>query len=143
MDARMPILKEKKGRIRLVVVDDNKDVRDKVIQLLQPDYDVVGTACDGNSACEAVILLEPDIVVLDISMPVMGGIEAAQKIKKKGSNASIIFLTVHDDPDFVRAALKVGASGYVVKSQMATDLLAAVDAAIEGKHFISPSCTLT
>ncbi len=138
----MPILKKKKGKFRVVVADDNKDIRDKVVQLLRPDFDVVGTACDGTSACEAVFLLEPEIVVLDISMSGRNGIEAAEEMKRKGSETKPVFLTVHADPDFVRAALKAGASAYVVKSQMATDLITAMTAAVEGKIFISPSASL-
>jgi len=95
---------QKHPRIRVVIADDNKEIRDKVIQLLQPEFEVVGSARDGGSACEAVMLLKPDIVVLDISMPVMSGIEAAKKLKKKGSKTRTIFLTVHDDPDFIQAA---------------------------------------
>jgi DNA-binding NarL/FixJ family response regulator len=128
--------------MRVVVADDNKEIRDKVVQLLRPDFDVIGTALDGKSACEAVMLLEPDIVVLDISMAVLSGIEAAEKLKEKGSKTKTVFLTVHDDPDFVRAGLRTGASGYVVKSQMATDLLPAMKAAVRGQLFISPCCTL-
>ena len=139
----MPTSNKMKGRVRVVVADDNKQVRDKVVQLLRPNFEVIGTADDGSSACEAVFLLEPEVVVLDISMPVMSGIEAAVEMKKKGSDVKTVFLTVHDDPDFVRAALNVGASGYVVKSQMATDLTAAIAAAIDGHLFISPCCALT
>lgn len=127
----------------MVVADDNKEVREKVVQLLQPDFDVIGTAGDGRSACEAVFLLKPDIVILDISMSVMSGIEAARKIKKKGAKTKTIFLTVHEDPDFVRVAMRTGACGYVVKSQMASDLLAAINSAVENKLFVSPSCTLS
>jgi DNA-binding NarL/FixJ family response regulator len=134
---------QKHPRIRVVIADDNKEIRDKVIQLLQPEFEVVGSARDGGSACEAVMLLKPDIVVLDISMPIMSGIDAAKKLKKKGSKTKPIFLTVHDDPDFIQAALRVGAVGYVVKSQMATDLLTAMRSATEGDLFISPSCTIT
>ena len=130
-------------RIRVLVADDNNEMRDKIIQLLTPDFEIVGSASDGTSAYDAVLLLEPDIIVLDISMPVMSGIETARKILNDGSVTKTVFLTVHDDPDFVRTAFKAGASGYVVKSQMATDLLPALRAAIQGKHFISPSCALT
>jgi len=138
----MPHQEAKKGRVRLVVADDNKAVRDKVVQLLRPEFDVIGTAGDGGSACEAVFLLQPDIVILDISMSVMSGIEAAKKMKKKGTKTKTIFLTVHEDPDFVRVALRTGACGYVVKSHMASDLVAAINAAVEDKLFVSPSCTL-
>jgi DNA-binding NarL/FixJ family response regulator len=130
------------ARLRVLVAEDNTEMRDKIVQLLRPDFDIVGSAGDGVSAYDAVLLLEPDIVVLDISMPAMSGIEAARKLAKNGSKTKTLFLTVHADPDFVRTAFKVGASGYVVKSQMATDLLVAMEAAVEGRHFVSPSCAL-
>ena len=134
---------QKSGKtIRVVVADDNKAMREKAVQFLRPEFDVVGTACDGNSACEAVFLLSPEAVVLDISMPTMSGIDVANEIRRQGSATKVVFLTVHDDPDFVRAAMKAGASGYVIKSQMATDLLTALHAAADGNLFISPSCAL-
>ena len=138
----MPNSKDLKKPIRVVVADDNKAIREKVVQLLRPDFDVVGTACDGSSACEAVFLLSPEAVVLDISMPKMSGIDVANEIRIKGSATKVVFLTVHDDPDFVRVALKAGATGYVIKSQMATDLTVALNAARDGDLFISPSCAL-
>ena len=130
-------------RVRVVVADDNEKVREAVVELLSPLFEVVGTAIDGSAACELVALLDPEIVVLDISMPVLSGIEAAVEMKKKGSNARAVFLTVHEDPDFVRAALTSGASGYVVKSHMAIDLPAAIRVAIDGNFFISPCCALS
>jgi DNA-binding NarL/FixJ family response regulator len=138
----MSILNSRKEKFRVVVADDNQDVRDKVVQLLRPDFEVVGTAADGNTAAEAVSLLEPDIVVLDISMPGKNGIETAQALKKTGSLSKIVFLTVHNDADFVRAAVKAGALGYVIKSQMARDLVTAINSAGEGNMFISPCCAL-
>jgi DNA-binding NarL/FixJ family response regulator len=132
----------KSNGIRVVAADDNRQVRDKIVQLLKADFDVIGTAADGKAALELVMVLEPEVVVLDISMPVMSGIEAAAEITKRAYKTKIVFLTVHDDSDFVKAALGVGASGYVVKSQMATDLRAAIIAASEGKKFISSSCAV-
>lgn len=134
----MPTKSSTSGRTRVLIADDNKYIRDKVVQLLGTDFEVIGTAADGNGAYEAAQLLRPEIVVLDISMPGLSGIEAVTKIKKSRSQTSVVFLTVHDDPDFVRAALKAGGSGYVVKAQMATDLLAAIRSAMNGQTFISP-----
>jgi len=138
----MLIAKEQNEKIRVVVADDNQDIREKVLQLLRPKFDVIGTAGDGRSACEAVLLLSPEVVVLDISMPGGNGIETALELRKKGSKTKTVFLTVHADPDFVRAAMKAGASAYVVKSHMATDLMSAMTSAIDGKFFISPSVSL-
>lgn len=129
--------------VRVVVGEDNKQVCEKVVQLLQLDFEVIGTAMDGSAAFEMAMLLEPEIIVLDISMPIMSGIETAAKLKRNGSKAKTVFLTVHEDPDFARAALNSGAFGYVVKSRMATDLAVAVRAAIDGHSFISPCCALS
>ena len=138
----MPAKGQKKN-IRVVAADDNTQVRNKVVQLLQPEFEVVGTAADGKAALEIIRLLKPEIVVLDISMPIMTGIEVAAEMKKTRSKTRIVFLTVHEDPDFVKAAMKAGGSAYVVKSQMATDLISAMQAASDGNKFISPNCTVT
>jgi DNA-binding NarL/FixJ family response regulator len=81
-------------------------------------------------------------VVLDISMPVLSGIEAARRLKAAGSPARIVFLTMHADPDYVRAALETGALGYVIKSRLATDLLPCIREALAGRPFVSPSIPL-
>jgi DNA-binding NarL/FixJ family response regulator len=128
---------------RVVIADGNREVRDKVVQLLQPDFDVVGAAADGKAALEVVMLLKPELVVLDISLPRMSGMEVLSEIKKRGTNAKIVVLTVHEDPDFVKAALQAGASGYVVKSHMAAELVPALSSANEGGVYISPSCAIT
>jgi DNA-binding NarL/FixJ family response regulator len=135
----MPTSNEKQGKIRIVVADDNKFMRDKIVQFVDSEFEVVGTAEDGNAALETVLQLEPDIVLLDISMPGITGIDAASEIKKK-LPAKIIMLTVHEDPDYIRAALNAGASGYVLKSEMVTDLKDALRAVSEGNVFISPNC---
>lgn len=139
----MPNLKNTIERVRVVVADDNKQVRDMVVKLLSPEFEVIGTASDGAAALEMVMLLEPEIVVLDITMPVISGIETSAQLKRKGSNVKTVFLTVHEDPDYIRAALKSGASSYVVKSQMATDLSTALQTALKGNFFISPCCAMT
>ena len=85
--------------------------------------------------------MKPDLCVVDISMPIICGIEAATKLKDSGSAAKIVFLTVHEDPDFLRAALETGALGYVVKSRMASELSGAIRGALAGRLFVSPCCT--
>lgn len=109
-----------------------------VAQLLETIFDVVGMVGDGESLLEAASDLQPDVLVLDISMPVITGIEAARRLKKSGNAARIVFLTVHEDPDFVRASLAAGAFGYVVKPRVATDLVVAIREALAGRIFISP-----
>ena len=128
------------ARVRILLADDHKEIRDRVVRLLEPEFEVVGTVADGNALVSASAQLKPDVCVIDISMPQLNGIEAAIKMRENGSEARIVFLTVNEDSDFVRAALGAGALGYVVKSRMASDLCAAINGAISGHLFVSPSC---
>ena len=126
------------ARIRTLVADDNELVLDRVINMLAGECDVIGTAIDGQQALDTAKRLKPDILVLDISMPVMNGFETAHCLKEAGIKTRIVFLTVHDDPDFATEALAAGALGYVIKSRIATDLLAAIKEAHAGRCFVSP-----
>jgi DNA-binding NarL/FixJ family response regulator len=112
---------------------------ERVARLLKTECDVVGTATDGQQALLAAYDLNPDVLVLDISMPVMNGIEMAHQLKREGIEIRIVFLTVHDDPDFAREALEAGALGYVIKPRIASDLLAAIKEVHAGRSFLSPS----
>ncbi len=105
--------------------------------MLKPFFNVVGTASDGKAAVEAEDRLHPDVVILDISMPVMSGIDAAKQMRKQGSKARIVFLTVHEDTDILAAAKAAGGKGYVVKSRLGTDLIPAIQDALAGKDFVS------
>jgi DNA-binding NarL/FixJ family response regulator len=121
-------------RIRVLLADDHEAMLGRVTRLLATEFNVVGTATDGQQALDAAMELEPDVLVLDISMPVMNGIETARRLKEAGSETRIVFLTVHDDPDFAREALEAGALGYVIKQRIASDLVAAVKKAHAGLH---------
>jgi len=138
----MSIEQNQAARVRVLIADDNKEMRDTVIRLLENDFDVVGAVGDGRALVAAADRLEPDAGVVDISMPIMNGIEAAAEIKKHGSKMKVIFLTVNEDADFVRAAFDAGGVGYVVKRQMATDLHLALEQVLAGQTFISPCCEL-
>jgi DNA-binding NarL/FixJ family response regulator len=128
------------ARARILLADDHKEIRDRAVRLLEPEFEVVGAVSDGNALVRVSAQLKPDVCIIDISMPYLNGIEAAIKLRENGSDARIVFLTVNEDSDFVRAALKTGALGYVVKSRMATDLCLAINGAIRGDLFVSPSC---
>ena len=130
-------------RARILLADDHKEIRDRAVRLLEPDFEVVGTVADGHALLKAAALMNPDVCVIDISMPQINGIEAAIKLRESGSEAKVVFLTVNEDADFVRAALRTGALGYVVKSRMASDLCAAINRAISGHLFVSPSCVFS
>jgi DNA-binding NarL/FixJ family response regulator len=121
------------------LADDHKEIRDKVRRYLEAEFNVIDAVGDGRAFLDAAARLNPDICLLDISMPVLNGIEAAMQLKENGSKAKVIFLTVHEDIDFAQAALKTGASGYVIKRRMASDLRCAVKEALAGRIFISSS----
>jgi DNA-binding NarL/FixJ family response regulator len=109
-----------------------------VTGLLRPIFEIVGTVSDGQALIEAAARLEPDVIVTDISMPILNGIEAATQLSESGCKSKVVFLTVHTDSDFVRACLAASALGYVVKPSMVTDLLPAIHAALAGRVFVSP-----
>jgi len=121
------------------LADDHKEIRDKVRRYLEAEFNVLDAVGDGRALLDADARLKPDVCLLDISMPLLNGIEAAIKLKENGSKAKVIFLTVHEDMDFAQAALNTGASGYVIKRQMASDLRRAVKEALAGRIFISSS----
>ncbi len=129
-------------RTRVLLAADHEAMLDRVKGLLEKEFQVVGTARDGQAAIEAVAELNPDVLILDISMPVLTGIQAALRLKQKKSNVKIVFLTVHEDPDFAREALATGALGYVVKLRLATDLSVAIKEVLAGRSFVSPSIPL-
>lgn len=123
---------------RLLIAEDHARMREMVVGALETDYSVVDVVADGQQLLEAEARLRPDVVVLDISMPTMNGIEAATRLKQRSSNAKIVFLTVHEEHAFLHAALAVGAAGYVIKSRLASDLCFAISEAVAGRRFISP-----
>ena len=111
------------NRIRVLLADDHPDFLSAVSRLLETEYEVVQTVADGQAAIDEATRLNPDLLVLDISMPVLNGIEAAKQLKAAGFAGKIVFLTVHADADYVQATRAIGAQGYVVKSRLASDLL--------------------
>jgi DNA-binding NarL/FixJ family response regulator len=127
------------SRVRILLADDHPNLLVIVTDLLSTLFDVVGTFGDGESLLNAAANLRPDALVIDVSMPILTGFEVAQKLKERGNTGRIIFLTVHDDLDFVRASLATGAFGYVVKPRLATDLVPAIHEALADRIFISPS----
>lgn len=120
----------------IVLADDNQAMLTETSRFLQPHFDVVATAPNGARAVEKVIDLRPDVVILDIAMPVMDGIEAAREIKRLGIATKIIFLSIQRDDDYVEAAIQMGAS-YVLKPRMRSDLACAIESVLAGREFIS------
>ena len=123
--------------IRLLLVDDNLAVLETLAELLQPAYVVAGTASDGSSVLQQAATLQPDLIILDISLGDITGFEVAKRLKDAGIPAKVIFLTVHENVDFVRAAFDLGADGYVFKSRITADLIEAINTACAGGRFNS------
>ncbi|HEX5703564.1 MAG TPA: response regulator transcription factor [Pyrinomonadaceae bacterium] len=126
-------------RARILLADDHKEMRERVISLLQDEFEVVGAVGDGSALMEAELTMQPDVCVVDISMPGLCGIDAAAQLHARGSKTKVVVLTVYDDADFLEAALTSGALGYVVKSRMTSDLCLAIHEALAGRLFVSPS----
>ena len=126
-------------RARILLADDHREMRDTVEHLLEREFDIVGAVAGGEELLKAESETDPDVCVLDISMLKVSGIDAANRLRDKGSRTRIIFLTVHEDPDFLLAALGTGARGYVLKSRIVSDLSQAIRSVLGGELFISPS----
>jgi len=129
------------SKIRILLADDHQATLQRVCGLLGEDFEVVGTANNGRDAVVATLRLNPDVLVIDISMPVLNGLQAALQLRSAKQPTKVVFLTVHTGQDFVHAALSAGASGYVTKGEVATDLVPAIHEALAGRIFVSSSIT--
>src|SRR3990172_4173992 len=128
-------------KIKILVVDDHAIVREGVRMILakEGDLEVVGEAGDGQQALDLTERAQPDVVIMDISMPGMGGIEATQTIRAKHPEVQVLALTMHEDESYVFQLLRAGASGYVLKRAAAQDLVQAIRSASRGEAFLYPS----
>lgn len=129
------------SRTTILLADDNSLVLIHVSTMLEREthYQVVGAISDGAIVVRESLHLKPDLIILDISMGELSGIDIARRLRDSGCRAKIIFLTVHEDVDYLNAALGAGGSAYVVKSRLSQDLLSAINAVLSNKHFISAS----
>ncbi len=127
--------------VRTLLADEHPEFSQFVETFLDADFEVVGRVSDGRSLFEAALKLRPHLILTDISLPTLDGIEAAKNLKKSGCTSRIVFLTVDDDPDFARACLAAGAFGFVSKQRIPTDLLPAIREALAGHIFVSPMRT--
>jgi len=127
------------SRASVLLADDNSAVLGHVRRLLERDkqYEVVSAVTDGSDVLREYSRLRPDVIVLDISMGELSGIDVARKLRDSGCLSKIVFLTVHEDSDFLSAAMGAGGSAYVVKSRLSADLVSAIEAALSGKLFVS------
>jgi DNA-binding NarL/FixJ family response regulator len=122
----------------VLLADDHADVFDGLRRLIEPDFEVVATAEDGEEMLRIARIHQPDLLVVDISMPKISGIEAAKRLRKENSQARIVFLTMHQDAALVQQGLATGALGYVLKICARTDLVPALWRALQGERFVSP-----
>jgi DNA-binding NarL/FixJ family response regulator len=125
-------------RPRIFLADDHPAVLKAINALLKVEFDIVGNAMDGATLVSEVLRLCPDVVVVDITMPVLSGIDAAGQLQRSASSAKIVFLTVHSEQQFVEACIAQGALGYVLKSHMRAHLIPAIQAALDGRSYICP-----
>ena len=122
---------------RLILADDHRIVIDGLRSILTPEFDLVGIVEDGRELVETATRLQPDIIVADISMPHLNGLDAVAQLKRLGCQAKVVFLTMHKDATYAAKALEMGASGFVLKHSASTELLAAIRAALLGKVYVT------
>ena len=125
------------SRTRILLADDHKEMRDRVVRVLEKEFEMLDAVADGQALLDAASELKPDLCLVDISMPIVNGFEVASRLKKAGSKAKIVFMSIHEDLDFVQAAYDAGASAYVIKRRMASDLSKAIRAVLAGRTFTS------
>ncbi len=125
-------------RLRILLGDDHAMILNGIKGLLESHYEVIGSEKNGKALIEATLRLKPDLVVLDVSMPILNGIDAAREIKKALPSTKLVFLTMHTNAIYLRKALEAGASGYVLKSGAAEELLTCIEEARKGNVYVTP-----
>jgi DNA-binding NarL/FixJ family response regulator len=128
-------------RPRILLADDHTIMAEALKHLLQDEFDVVGTVGDGRSLLKAAAVLEPDLVLVDIGMPLLNGLDACEQLKAVQPDVKVIFLTQHRDPQYAAEAFKRRASGYLLKDAAASELTTAIREALKGRWYVSPSIT--
>lgn len=125
-------------KARVLLADDHKIVIEGLKSLLEPEFDIVGTVNDGRELISTAEKLHPDVIVVDISMPLLNGIEAVQYLKKSQENVKIVFLTMHPDVAYAVSAFESGASGYVLKHSAPEELVTAIQESLKGRTYVTP-----
>ena len=128
-------------RPRILMADDHAMLLDAFKALLEPEFDVVGTVTDGRMLLEAFSRLHPEVVVLDIAMPLLNGLDAGRQLRAQRKSVKLIYLTMNSDPDLAGEALRMGASGYVLKSSAFHELKQAIRETLRGRSYITPLIT--
>lgn len=125
-------------RARVLLADDHRIVAEGLRSLLEDAFDLVGTVGDGHALLEAAAALNPDVIVCDIAMPMLNGLDAVRQLKRNGSTAKIVFLTMYSDVDLAAEAFRAGACGYVLKHSAGEDLVTAIRDALHGRTYVTP-----
>jgi DNA-binding NarL/FixJ family response regulator len=126
------------SRKRVLLADDHAMFHEGLEKLLTPVYEIAGRVQDGRALVDTAAELEPDLIVADISMPELNGIEAIREMKAAGIDARVVLLTMHEDPDYAIEALNAGALGYCVKHSASSELVSALEEALEGRMYVTP-----
>ncbi len=126
-------------RARVLLCDTNPEILQHATHALEQEFEVAATVGDGEALLRESELWRPDVVILGFSIGSLGGLEVAHRLLRTGHQARIVFLTVHEEAEFIRAAFAAGAAAYVVKSRLQSDLVSAVQAALAGRVFVSPN----
>lgn len=127
------------NRPRVLLADDHRMVAEGLKSLLTPDFELVGVVEDGRALVEAAKKLKPDVIVADITMPHLNGLDALGPLKKENPRAKVVFLTMHQEVAYARRAIEAGASGFVLKHSAPAELVAAIRAALDGKTYLTPA----
>ena len=130
-----------KHRTKVLLADDHAIVAEGLATLLKEHFDLVGTVGNGNELIDLARKLRPDVIVTDIAMPVLGGLEALRRLKATRSEAKVIFLTMHADAQLATEAFRAGASGYVLKQSAGEELIAAIQEVLQGRTYLTPLMT--
>jgi len=130
-------------RKTILIADDHSLILEGLSRLLAADYDIVGTASNGRDLLRQAQTLRPDVIVLDVAMPELNGIEAARQLSQMLPKTKLVFVTQQLDRDYVRAAFQTGASAYVAKQSASTELLAAIRMAVHGRYYVTPLIPLS
>jgi len=129
------------GRPRVLLADDHELLLGAFERLLAPECDIVGQVSDGRALVAAASTLQPDVIVLDIGMPLLNGLEAGRQIKRAQRNVKLVYLTMNEDPDLAAEAFRFGASGYVLKRSAASELMTAIREVTQGRSYVTPLAT--
>jgi len=129
------------NRIRLLLADDHMLFAEGLQSLLRDEFELLGTVANGKELVEATHRLDPEVILVDISMPVLNGFDAVRRIRKEGNSAKVIFLTMHDDETLVAEAFRCGGSGYVLKQAAGEELVTAIREVAQGNNYLTPLVT--